>query len=220
MKRIPLTAKVLYSVFVAVLVPYYWVEYTPWNFLYFCDVALLMTLVGLWTESAWLVSLSAVGILAPQVVWVVDFVAHAVAGIRITGMTDYMFNDDIPLFVRGLSSFHGWLPFLLVWLLMRLGYDRRAVPAQPALAVTLLLVCFAFGPTGPPPEQFPNHAVNINYVHGMDDARPQTLMPPALWLLLLMGVNVGLFQLPTHVVLKRALPAARPSSPAGVLTDP
>ena len=204
MTRIPLPVKLLYTAFVAVLVPYYWVEYTPWNFLYFCDVALLMTLVGVWTGNRLLISLSAVGILMPQALWVIDFLARALAGVHLTGMTAYMFNANIPLFVRGLSSFHGWLPFLLVWLVWRMGYDRRAVPLQPIIAVTLLLFCFFAGPVGPAPAETPNHAVNINYVFGMDDAKPQTLMAPVLWLLLLMSVNVVGFHLPTHYILSKA----------------
>lgn len=66
MNRIPLPVKIVYTAFVAVLVPYYWATYTPWNFLYFCDVALLLTLVAIWTENALLVSMSSVGILLPQ----------------------------------------------------------------------------------------------------------------------------------------------------------
>ena len=42
-------------------------------------------------------------------------------------MTDYMFAADHSLFLRGLSLFHGWLPFLLVYLVWKLGYDRRAL---------------------------------------------------------------------------------------------
>ena len=137
------------------LVPYYWVEYTPWNFLYFCDVALLMTLVGVWTERSIWISLAAVGILMPQALWVTDFLLRAVAGVHLTGMTSYMFNSGIPLFVRGLSSFHGWPPFLLVWLVYRLGYDRRAFPLQPLLATALLIFCFAAGPVGPHPRRLP-----------------------------------------------------------------
>ena len=53
--RIPLWVKLLYPAFVCALVPYYWVAYTPWNFLYFCDLALLITLAGLWLESAFLI---------------------------------------------------------------------------------------------------------------------------------------------------------------------
>jgi len=47
------------------------------------------------------------------------------------GMTAYIFDPGIPLFARGLSSFHAWLPFVLVFLMTRLGYDRRA----PALTL-------------------------------------------------------------------------------------
>ena len=62
-QAVPLWLKIVYSAFVAVVVPCYWVTYTPWNFLYFCDVALLVTLAGIWTESALLVSIPSVGIL-------------------------------------------------------------------------------------------------------------------------------------------------------------
>lgn len=218
MRRIPLAAKVLYTAFMAVLVPYYWHEYTPWNFLYFCDVALILTLVAIWTESRFLVSLSAVGIMLPQTVWVADFLARLTMGVHLTGMTGYMFDADIPLFVRGLSSFHGWLPFVLVWLLVRLGYDRRAIHVQAPLAIGLLLVCYAFGPIGPAAG---NEAVNINYVFGMDDAAPQTTMAPLAWLGLMMVVNVFAFQVPTHLVLQRLIGLrARADAPAALIAPP
>ena len=44
--RIPQTVKIAYSAFAAVLVPYYLQTYGPTNFLYFCDVAVLLTLVA------------------------------------------------------------------------------------------------------------------------------------------------------------------------------
>ncbi len=62
----PLWLKLAYSAFLAVLVPYYLKAYGPTNFLYFCDVALLMALVALWTESPIWASIPAVGILLPQ----------------------------------------------------------------------------------------------------------------------------------------------------------
>jgi len=203
MRRIPLPAKLVYTAFVGVLVPYYWVTYTPWNFLYFCDVALLVTLAGIWTESALLVSIPSVGILLPQALWVLDFLARLLLGRHLTGMTEYMFDPKIPLFVRGLSSFHGWLPFVLVWLLVRLGYDRRAFKIQAALTVALLAVCFTLAPAPPAPVAHPSHAVNINYVYGISDAHPQTALAPGLWLLALLGITVVGFQAPTHAVLCR-----------------
>ena len=200
--RIPLWVKLPYTLFVCVLVPYYWHAYGPANFLYFCDVALLVTGAALWLESPLLTSLEAVAIVLPQTLWVVDFTAHAL-GWPLLGMTDYMFNPAIPLFVRGLSSFHGWLPFLLLWMLARLGYDRRALLIQTAVGVGLLLFCYAFTPPGPAPADHPSAAVNINYVFGPNDNHPQTWMPPALWLACLVAGFPLCIYLPTHLVLRR-----------------
>src|SRR6516225_10055611 len=60
-RRVPLWLKVAYTAFMAVLVPVYLRNYKPSNFLYFCDVALIITLVGIWIESPFLVSMCAVG---------------------------------------------------------------------------------------------------------------------------------------------------------------
>ena len=83
--------KLAYTLFVAVLVPNYWRAYSPWTFLYFCDVALLLTLPALWLESPLLISLPAVGLALPQLLWVVDFLT----GPAVTGMTSYMFDPNI-----------------------------------------------------------------------------------------------------------------------------
>ncbi|HEY4821281.1 MAG TPA: hypothetical protein VIH62_10575, partial [Xanthobacteraceae bacterium] len=143
--RLPLWLKLAYTAFMAVLLPVYWANYGPTNFLYFCDVALLITLVGIWIESPLLISMCAVGILASQALWVVDFLSNLI-GWPLTGMTDYMFAADHSLFLRSLSLFHGWLPFLLVYLVWRLGYDRRGFPAWTGLAWILVLICFLFMP--------------------------------------------------------------------------
>src|SRR5207247_7196583 len=84
------------SAFVCVLVPYYWTTYTPWNFLYFCDLALLITCVALWLESPFLTSTQAVGIVLPQMLWVADFGARLVAGVHLSGMTWYLLDPEIP----------------------------------------------------------------------------------------------------------------------------
>jgi hypothetical protein len=197
-RTIPLWVKCLYTAFVAVLVPYYWVTYTPWNFLFFCDVALLITLAALWLESPLLASVPAVGIILPQFVWVFDLCT----GGRVVGLAGYMFDPKLSLFVRGLSSFHGWLPFVLLWLVWRLGYDRRALAAQVVLTWVLLLVCYAFGPEPPAQPDRPNAAVNINYVFGLGFDKPQTAMPPLAWLAILMTALPAVIQVPSHFALR------------------
>lgn len=202
----PLWLKITYTAFLAVLVPYYWRAYSPWNFLYFCDVALLITGVALWTESRLLVSLECVAILLPQTFWVIDFGARA-AGFKLLGMTDYMFNPSLPLFTRALSSFHGWLPFLLVYMLRRTGYDHRAYVVQIGIGLALIWACFFFAPMPPAPVDQPNLAVNVNYVWGPDDHHPQTWMPAAAWVMLLSGIFVAGIYTPTHVVLRKVFAA-------------
>jgi hypothetical protein len=203
--HLPLWLKLAYSAFMAVLIPVYWYFYGPTNFLYFCDTALILTLIGVWIESPLLVSMCAVGILAPQAVWVIDFLANLV-GLPFTGISDYMFNPNTSLFLRGLSLFHGWLPFLLVFLVWKLGYDRRALVAWTALAWVLLVICFFFMP---PPRPDPGLTpVNINYVWGMNDNVAQTWVAPWVWFAgLIVGLPALLFA-PVHFVLARTMPPA------------
>jgi hypothetical protein len=202
--RVPLSLKLAYSGFMAVLIPVYWYYYGPTNFLYFCDVALILTLIGIWRENALLISMCAAGIVLPQVVWVIDFVAQ-IFGVSLLGMTAYMFQDT-SLFLRGLSLFHGWIPFLLVFLVWRLGYDRRGFLAWTMLASTLILICFFFMP---PPHPDPGLTpVNINYVWGPSDYAAQAWVSPAVWLIgLLIGMPLILYA-PVHLVLARVMPRA------------
>ena len=202
--RLPLAFKLAYTAFMAVLIPVYWYYYGPTNFLYFCDVALIISLIGIWLESPLLISMCAVGILIPQALWVVDFVA-GVFGFSITGMTAYMFNANSSLFLRGLSLFHGWLPFMLAWLVWQLGYDRRGLPAWIGTAWVLLLVCFFLMP---PPRPDPGLTpVNINYVWGMSDLEAQTFMPAYAWLAMMM-ILLPLIAVVTHLLLVRFAPKA------------
>jgi hypothetical protein len=201
-ERIPLWLKGAYSVFMAILVPVYGYHYGWTNFLYFCDVALFVTWIGLWKESRFWISLAAVGILLPQMLWCVDWVFE-VSGGRLTGMTSYMFDAGKPFYLRALSSFHGWLPWLLVFVLAKLGYDRRALIAWIVVAVGLCGVAYLFLPPAGAPLADPNLPRNVNYVFGMDDANPQTRWAPLTYLGMWVGGLVTLVYWPTHLMLKR-----------------
>jgi hypothetical protein len=210
-RGIPLAIKVPYTAFVAVLVPVYWRSYGPTNFLYFCDVALLLTLAGIWLESPLLVSMCCVGILVPQFLWLVDFLCH-VLGFSLTGLTNYMFSPGIPLFARGLSLFHGWLPLLLLVLVGRLGYDRRALKAWGLLATGLVLFSWWFLPPSGAVLANPNIPVNVDYVYGFSDRAPQHWMNQTLYVGVYLAALWGVIFLPTHALLRRL---ARPADGAG-----
>ena len=206
--RIPLFVKIAYTAFMAVLVPFYWYSYGPTNFLYFCDVALFFTLAAIWTEKAIFASMPAVGILLPQAVWCVDFFA-SLMGFNFLDMTAYMFDEKLPLFARGLSFFHFWLPFFVVYVVWRLGYDRRAWLCWTLLAWGLLTVCYLFLPGPPAPPELSWKPVNVNYVYGMSDKAPQMWMPQWAWLACLyIGMPILIF-MPTHFLLAWLFPKRR-----------
>jgi hypothetical protein len=209
-------AKVAITAFLAVLVPIYLHTYGPTNFLWFCDAALIVTVADMWLESSLLISMCAVGILLPQCLWLADFGSNLL-GFHFLNLTGYMFDPKLPLFTRGLSLFHGWLPLLLVWLLFRLGYDKRALSAWTALAAGLMLVCYFFTPLAGAHPANPNIPININYVYGFNDQQPQHWVNQNLYVILWLGALWLAAFLPTHLILQNVFavppPAARPKLP-------
>jgi hypothetical protein len=206
--RAPVWLKWLYTAFMLVLVPVYWANYGPTNFIYFCDAALFLTLFAVWMDLALLASMSAVGILVPQFFSCVDF-GGELLGFHVTGMTSYMFDAHRSLLLRGLSLFHGWLPFLLCYLVFRLGYDRRALKAWTGLPCGLCLVAFFLLPPAGATLADPKWPRNVNYVFGLDDAQPQMWMAPGLYLVVWVLALFTLAYLPTHLVLTKLTAAPR-----------
>ena len=65
-RAIPLAVTLVYMAFLTVLIPVYLMRYGPTNFIYFCDLALLLAGVALWLESSFLTSMCAIGLLSVQ----------------------------------------------------------------------------------------------------------------------------------------------------------
>jgi hypothetical protein len=103
-----------------------------------------------------------------------------------------MFDVERALYLRSFSLFHVFLPPVMIFLLRRLGYDRRALLAQTLLTWIVLVVTYLV--TDP--------ADNINLVFGIRVA-PQTWMDPRLYLALEMIALPVVVCLPAHLVLKR-----------------
>jgi hypothetical protein len=103
---IPLGLKIIYTLFVCIVVPIYWRQYGPANFLWFSDIALLALVPALWLESALLASMLAISVVFFEVVWNIDFFFRVFTGKSLVGLSAYMFDPNIPLFTRGLSDFH------------------------------------------------------------------------------------------------------------------
>lgn len=199
--RIPLWLKLVYTAFMAVLVPVYWTVYGPTNFLYFCDIALFLTLVAIWKEHRLLTSIGAAGIVFPQLLWCVDYLT-GFFGYFPLGFTQYMFEHETPFewFADGLSLFHGWLPFLLLFMVARLGYDRRAFVWWWAIAWVAMVIAYFWLPAVKDLAD-PNLPYNVNYVYGIDE--PQEWISAEAWFALMLVVMPLVFSLPAHLVMNK-----------------
>ena len=191
---IPFWSKALYTAFLCVLVPVYWIHWRPKNFLWFSDIALLTTAVALWLESSLLASMMLLAIALPELGWNADFFGRLLTGRHVLGLSAYMFDHETPRFLRALSLFHVALPIVLVWLVARLGYDERALVAQTAVAWIVLPLTY----------WLTSEDDNINWVYG-PGTRRQSWMPPLAYLALLMVVFPVVFYLPVHLLLRALL---------------
>lgn len=190
-EQIPLWLKVAVTLFVCVLVPVYWDQYGPGNFLWFSDIALLLTVPALWLESALLASMSSLAVMVLEVLWIVDFFVKLIAGISVTGLSKYMFDSKISLPVRALSLFHIALPLILFWMVHRLGYDSRALGAQTLLSWIVLPMSYLLT----------ERSENVNWVYGLR-SQPQRWMPAPLYVALLMALFPLVIYLPTHFLMR------------------
>jgi hypothetical protein len=189
---IPFGLKIVYTLFVCAVVPIYWRQYGPANFLWFSDIALLALVPALWLENALLVSMMAVSIVFFEALWNIDFFFRLATGRSLIGLSAYMFDPAIPLFIRGLSGFHIILPVLLLWMLHRLGYDQHAFLWQTIVALVVLPLSYLAS----------NAQENVNWVYGFGQ-NPQRILPAPLFVILLMLLFPLVIYLPTHLLLIR-----------------
>ncbi len=193
--RISIWIKFLSTCFLCILVPIYWVKLGPANFLWFSQIALITIIVALWLENSFLASMMATGVLLPELIWCLDFFTRLLFGSHLFGLgaTSYMFSSKFPWIIRILSFlYHVYLPAILIFLLYRLGYHRKAWIVQTVLIWAVLPLCYWL--TDP--------QANINWVFGFG-AEPQKSLPGPVYLLLLMIIYPVVVCIPSHLMLKR-----------------
>ena len=136
---IPLWFKLAYTAFVVYVMAVWWKHYGWKNFLWFSDIAFIGAVPAMWLESAALSSVLTVAVLLPELLWNVDYAGRLILRRRVTGLTDYMFEPERPILLRGLSLFHVPLPLVLLWLVAAYGYDASVgLPGAVALAAVVL----------------------------------------------------------------------------------
>ena len=177
---VPLWLKVAWTAMALVVVLIYWRHRGPANFLWFSDIALLALVPGLWLESSFIISLTACMVFGRLL-----HLPH------LTGLADYMFEEQTPLWLRAVSLFHVPLLAVIVWGPWRLGYDPGVFP-WVALITWLVLLLTRWLTE---PQQ------NINHVYRLPVAVGANLTPVRHMLALMITVPL-LMQLPGHLLLR------------------
>lgn len=181
-------------VWLAVWFPTYAVVYGFGNFVHICDVAVILTCLGLWRGSSLLLSMQALNTLI-DLTWDLDLGWRLLTGRHLLGGTEYMWDPKYALGVRLLSLFHLALPVVLLWALGRVGYDRRALAAQSVLGLLLIAGGRALAPE-----------VNVNYAW-TDPFFHRSWGPAPAHVALMFAGLVAVVYLPTHLALTRLMPS-------------
>lgn len=169
------TIKYFLTAFILVLLPTYYLSYGPYNFLWFSDIGLFLILFSLWYRSALLISMSAIITMFIEAFWIFDYFYTLLVGVNLLGIAGYMFDENLNIYLRGLSLFHIFLPIMQIKYMRAWGYDSNALLYGITLYWLTLITCYAITPM----------QSNINWVH-MADVKNWQDVTPILWMSMLM----------------------------------
>lgn len=179
----------------ALYFPSYWLAYGFANFLFLCNLGVILTAVAIVAGNQLL--LSAQALAAPMIglVWALDAGARVVTGEFLFGGTAYMWDPQYPLFTRLLSLYHLVWPVVVVACVVRRGYDRRGWMVQSALGAAAVLVA-----------RFTSNPVdNVNYAF-RDPFAGRELVSPAVHVLLVIAALSLVIYGGTHALFARFCP--------------
>jgi hypothetical protein len=191
--------------------PTYHAAYGALNFLFLCNIGVILTAVGLIARSRLLMSSQAVAAPVIALAWATDAVWKLIGGDFLYGATAYMWDPAFPLPARLLSLYHLAWPLLLWWVLRRIGYDPRGWPLQAAIAALALIAGRLLAPA----------TDNINFAW-TDPFFGRQLGPTAVHLSICWALLSLVAYGATHALLRRMFPSCRAdpagsASPLGVL---
>ena len=184
---LPIWLKIAFTIWIVAWVPIYVSFHGLQNFLWICDLCNIILLIALWTESRLLFASQLVAVLIVDFLWSVDVAIASLWGFHPIGGTQYMFYPEIPLFIRLMSLFHVFTPPLIIFAVIRLGYDRRGIILQTILTWIVLPLSYLL--TDP--------SRNINWIY-RPFGKEQTIVPLWLYFIFLMAAYPLLLYLPIH----------------------
>lgn len=183
------------ALWLLVYLPTYQVAYGALNFLFLCNIGVILTAIGLIVRNRLLLSSQAVAAPVIALAWAIDAGWKLVVGEFLFGATAYMWDPSYPLFARLLSLYHlGW-PLLLWWVLRRTGYDPRGWSLQAVVAALAMLAGRLLAPA----------ADNVNFAW-IDPFFGRQLGPAPVHMFICWGLLSLLAYGATHWGLKRMFP--------------
>jgi hypothetical protein len=200
--HVPLAGRIGFTVWMLIWVPIILAAQGPQNFLWLCNFAKFLILYSVWTGNLLLISSQAGTMVLVGLVWTLDLMVSLALGSSPTGFTDYMLNPELALSARLASLYHIGVPIFLIWLLLRVGYDRRGWYLQCVIGAVAVIGAWLL--TEP--------RRNINWVYqpfGLD----QPPLPEPVWVAVLVLALPLLIYLPGHFLVSWILSrhARRPS---------
>jgi hypothetical protein len=193
---VPLWFKTFYTAFVFIVISVYWVKYGPANFLWFSDIAFFGMAYALWRDDALFPSMMAIGVLPLEFIWTFSYFSGFFGDYGQTwmGVGDYMFDQNLPLWLRLLSWFHFFMIGTVIYMLLRKGYDKRALIPQTILAMVVLAATHLWG----------IKEDNPNMIYPPGDFGE--IIPQPVYSALQPFVLFGCVILPMHLLLKKYWP--------------
>lgn len=178
-----------------VYLPVYVSAYGARNFLFLCNIGVILTAIGLIARSRLLVSSQAVAAPVIALAWMLDAGCKLVTGEFLYGATAYMWDPAFPLLARLLSLYHVAWPVLLWGVLSRIGYDRRGWPVQAGIAAVAMVAARVAAPA----------SENINFAW-TDPFLGRQFGPAWLHLAICWGLLSTVAYGATHAALRRLFP--------------
>lgn len=181
------------------------------NFLFLCNLGVVLTALAVWRGSTLLLSMQALAAPVVGVTWTLDVLSRLLLGRHLIGGTEYMWDPQFPLALRLMSCYHSLWPVVTLACLRRTGYDRRAWPAQALVAAVAITAA-----------RFTDPALNINGAW-LDPVFHRAWGGAFTHLLVVVGGFAGGVYGLTHVVLRRTMPEVQPGSlpvPALAMREP
>jgi len=187
----PLALRIAALLWLALWFVVYWRTWGALNFLHLSDISVILTCIGVATNSVLLLSSQAVASILPDALWTLDVCWRLVFHRHLVGGTEYLFDPQYPLWVRLITLFHVVMPPLLLWIFHREGYDRRAWTLQCAISLPAFIA-----------SRFAPAAQNINFAFA-DPFFRRSWGPAPLHIAVVFLFMALVVYLPTHLLLTR-----------------